>query len=255
MAVVGPFKCGGRGWADEVAPNQFSRSTGSLFRGTIRRDGASIMWQRFIEFIDWAARVHFVGVVLWAFGGWAVTFFTTSVNGWDASAIWIASVVAGACCAFIFIAFKLHRFESPGGLKTDERVVGDIMSDWQAGKWKPVYPPLEEPRLAPARLSLARALDNLNAEGVGHRNALIPAIKTFNYETERQKLIDWDKRVLDQLDDQFVAMREKSAFRTLDRFQPEFSPAEGKGPEQKHLEAMWNEKLNRLKVIIRKVGS
>jgi TIR domain len=112
-----------------------------------------------------------------------------------------------------------------------------------------------EPRLVPARLAIARALDDLFAEGVGQRNALIPPIQAFNHEFEQQKLNEWDSRVLAQLDDNYVAMREKSAFRTLDRFTPEFQKVEGKSPQQAHLEAIWNEKLNRLKVIIRKVGS
>jgi hypothetical protein len=72
------------------------------------------MSRRIIEFIDWVARVHFVGTMVWGGGGWAVTFFATSANGWDVSLVWISSVFAGACCALIFIAFKLRRFESLG---------------------------------------------------------------------------------------------------------------------------------------------
>jgi hypothetical protein len=69
-------------------------------------------WRRFIEFVDWTARAHFVGTMLWGGGGWAVTFFATSANGWDVSSVWISSLIAGACCAFIFIAFKLRRIET-----------------------------------------------------------------------------------------------------------------------------------------------
>lgn len=113
----------------------------------------------------------------------------------------------------------------------------------------------QEPRLVAARLSIARALDDLYAEGVGHRNQLIPAIEKFNQEQERTKLGEWNERVLAKLDDEYVAMREKSAFRTLDLFQPTFHKAPGKSAEQEHLEAMWTEKLARLKIIIGKVGS
>jgi hypothetical protein len=66
--------------------------------------------RRILEFVDWAARVHFVGTMALAGGGWAVTFFATSAYGWDAAAVWVASVVAGACCALMFIAFKVNRF-------------------------------------------------------------------------------------------------------------------------------------------------
>ena len=39
--------------------------------------------------------------------GWLVTLVVTFANGWDASSMWIASVVSGACCALVFIAFKI----------------------------------------------------------------------------------------------------------------------------------------------------
>jgi hypothetical protein len=68
------------------------------------------MWQRVIGLLDWMARVHFVGTMLWGVGGWAVTFFSTAASGWDASSVWIASIFVGACCAIIYIAFKLNRF-------------------------------------------------------------------------------------------------------------------------------------------------
>ena len=36
-----------------------------------------------------------------------VIFFVTFANGWDARSMWIASVVSGACCALVFIAFEI----------------------------------------------------------------------------------------------------------------------------------------------------
>jgi hypothetical protein len=63
---------------------------------------------RLISLIDWAARVHFVGTVLWAAGIWALTFFSTSAQGWDASSVWLASLLAGAAAAIIYIAFQVH---------------------------------------------------------------------------------------------------------------------------------------------------
>jgi hypothetical protein len=68
------------------------------------------MWRRFIELFDWVARVHFAGTAGWAVAGWAVTFFATSANGWDVSAVWLASLFAGACCAIIFMAFRAASF-------------------------------------------------------------------------------------------------------------------------------------------------
>jgi hypothetical protein len=113
----------------------------------------------------------------------------------------------------------------------------------------------KHPRLAPARLAVAKVLDDLYAEGVGHRNELILAIENFDHELERQKLIDWSNRVIAKSDDEYVAMREKSDFRTLNLFEPIFHSSKGKTRQQQDLEAMWTEKLARLKVIVRKVGS
>lgn len=112
-----------------------------------------------------------------------------------------------------------------------------------------------QPRLTPARLAIARDLDDLYAEGVGERNQLIPTIDRFNAVAAREKLVEWSDRVLAKCDDQYVAMREKSAFRTLNLFEAKFHDSAGKSDAQKQLEAMWTEKLNRLQVIIRKVGS
>lgn len=62
--------------------------------------------RRIVEFVDWAARLHFIGTLAWTFGGWAVTFFGLSAIGWDPGAVWLGSLVAGACCALIFIAVR-----------------------------------------------------------------------------------------------------------------------------------------------------
>jgi hypothetical protein len=111
---------------------------------------------------------------------------------------------------------------------------------------------------AMARLKLARVLDDLLAEGVAYRNEILPALPEFDEPTERAKFLDWDARALAAMDDRYVQMREKSQFRTLDRFQPEYISAPGaraKSPKQEPLEAIWNEKLRILRVIIRKLGS
>jgi hypothetical protein len=60
--------------------------------------------------------------------------------------------------------------------------------------------------------------------------------------------------VLALLDSSFVNVAEKSAFRTLNLFQPMSADAPGKTAEQRHIEAMWTEKLSRLKSIIDRVG-
>ena len=50
---------------------------------------------------------HFAGTMVCGGVGWLVALVVTFANGWDASSMWIASVVSGACCALVFIAFKI----------------------------------------------------------------------------------------------------------------------------------------------------
>jgi hypothetical protein len=59
--------------------------------------------------VDWIARLYFLGTMASAGIGWAVTFFATSAQGWDAAAVWVASVIVGAGCAIIFIALKASK--------------------------------------------------------------------------------------------------------------------------------------------------
>ena len=63
--------------------------------------------RRFIELLDWPADRHFAGTMVCGGVGWLVALVVTFANGWDASSMWIASVVSGACCALVFIAFKI----------------------------------------------------------------------------------------------------------------------------------------------------
>jgi hypothetical protein len=61
---------------------------------------------RFIG-LDRSASRHFVGTMVCGGVDWLVTLFVTFANGWDASSMWIASVVCGACCALLFIAYEI----------------------------------------------------------------------------------------------------------------------------------------------------
>ena len=62
--------------------------------------------RRFIELLDWPADRHFAGTMVCGGVGWLMALVVTFANGWDASSMWIASV-SGACCALVFIAFKI----------------------------------------------------------------------------------------------------------------------------------------------------
>ncbi len=53
------------------------------------------------------ANRHFACTMVCGGVGWLVTLFVTFANGWDTNSMRIASVVSGACCALVFIAFKI----------------------------------------------------------------------------------------------------------------------------------------------------
>ena len=97
-----------------------------------------------------------------------------------------------------------------------------------------------------------KALDDLYAEGVAGRNRLIPPIADYDDEAERAALTEWSERVLLRLRDAGVGVSSRSNFRTLNKFDPEFHAIVGKKNSQSHVESMWNEKLNRLQVILAK---
>jgi hypothetical protein len=101
---------------------------------------------------------------------------------------------------------------------------------------------------------VAQQLASLYAMGVAERNRLMPTIAEFDLDKEKMILSHWDNRVLALLDSEFVKVAEKSAFRTLNLFQPISANAPNKTAEQRHVEAIWTEKLNRLKPIIDRVG-
>ena len=82
----------------------------------------------------------------------------------------------------------------------------------------------------------------------------MPTISEFDLDKETMMFTHWDSRVLALLDSDFVKVAEKSSFRTLNLFHGISADAPNKTAEQCHIEAMWTEKLNRLKPIIDRVG-
>ncbi|MEC9368414.1 MAG: hypothetical protein VX871_06950 [Pseudomonadota bacterium] len=114
---------------------------------------------------------------------------------------------------------------------------------------------LAEEDPAETREQALRELDDLFAEGVGHRNSLRShPIPNFQDAPARALLGDWNERVLKQLDLANVRVAAKSRFRTLNLFTPMFLDIRGKGPEQKQVESIWNEKLRLLRDIIDSLG-
>jgi hypothetical protein len=111
---------------------------------------------------------------------------------------------------------------------------------------------------ADARRALASALDDLYAEGVKRRDSLIPPLEHFNhkinFDKEDARLEAWNQQTLKILDHPLIAVADRSHFRTLDSFEPEVHPMAGKSPRQERLEAVWTEKLRRLRGTIDSVG-
>ena len=97
-----------------------------------------------------------------------------------------------------------------------------------------------------------KALDDLYAEGVANRNRLIPSISNYDDIAERAALEQWGNQVLQRLRDARVGIGSRSNIRTLNKYDAEFHASLGKSSSQNHAESMWNEKLNRLRIIIDK---
>jgi hypothetical protein len=70
--------------------------------------------------------------------------------------------------------------------------------------------------------------------------------------TETTQFRDWDAAVAQLL--RRLSLRERSYFRTLDRFEGQHSARQTPDPGRSHLEMMWNEKLRRLREIIMRAG-
>ncbi len=106
-------------------------------------------------------------------------------------------------------------------------------------------------RLVTTKEQARKTLDDLFAEGVRHRNRLLQPIQEgYDDAAERETLGDWSDRVVRKLDDASIPVGPRSRFRTLNLFQPKHAQPGGRGADQVKLEAIWNEKLDRLREII-----
>ena len=120
--------------------------------------------------------------------------------------------------------------------------------------WRDARPYLK-PRIARVfgrqpRPETIATLDDYLAEGVALRN-IIASGEAFDLATETAQFRDWDTAVTGLL--RRLSLRERSYFRTLDRFEGQHSARETADPERSRLEMMWSEKLRRLHEIIARV--
>lgn len=116
--------------------------------------------------------------------------------------------------------------------------------DWER-RWKGA-----EIEALTASRQARQELDDLFAEGVRHRNKLLAPIDRYDDASDRAILRDWSDLVVQKLNEAGVALNLTSRFRTLNLFTPEHQPIAGRDPHQVKLEAIWNEKLRRLREII-----
>ena len=101
-----------------------------------------------------------------------------------------------------------------------------------------------------ARSALADALRELYAEGIGHRNLLIPNAD-FDFHGERQKLLEWLDRVVAHCSGKHVSEAKKSSFRRI-YFLPRLYESNLVG--QAKMKWAWTKKLALLQDIIDEVG-
>jgi hypothetical protein len=117
--------------------------------------------------------------------------------------------------------------------------------------WRDAHPHLK-PRLAtvlgrPPLSEVIAKLDDCVAEGVALSN-IVMSEEPIDPATERAQFCEWDAEVTELL--RRLSLRERSYFRTLDRFEGQHSARQFPDPGRSHLEIMWTEKLRRLREII-----
>lgn len=113
---------------------------------------------------------------------------------------------------------------------------------------------LKQPKEVLRAKSTARKLSNLMDEGTRERNKLLPPLQDFDRASYEAILVAWDQRVLAAADKTNVSEGTLSRFRTLDTFEPELAGDPRRGEQQKHLESIWNKKLQILRTMIDEVG-
>lgn len=102
------------------------------------------------------------------------------------------------------------------------------------------------------RADKVRELDDLFAEGTNRRNYLRTAPPNIGFSEFQYTFDRWNGRVIAVLDSFSVA--DKSRFRTLNLFEPKNVGSPPNEPDRRRLEAIWNEKLDRLSAIIAQSG-
>ena len=127
-------------------------------------------------------------------------------------------------------------------------LLGFVLIYWDTRR-KSVTPQPATPQ-GPDPTKAQRELSDLFDDGVRERNRLLAPIQGYNEKHERRRLTDWSDKVVQALDAAGVKLAVRSRFKTLNLFVPQHQPVAGRPQSLVKLEAIWNEKLKRLREII-----
>jgi hypothetical protein len=138
--------------------------------------------------------------------------------------------------------------DPPGWLTIPLILVGLLLIYWDSRRTGSRPRRAKSPQVDKALVQ--RQLSDLFDEGVKERNRLLSPIADYDEKHERRRLTNWSDTVVQKLDEAGVKLSVRSRFKTLNLFVPQHHPAAGRSPSAVKLEAIWNEKLDRLRVII-----
>ena len=169
---------------------------------------------------------------------------------WLLTSFWRTLVAATALLGLLYIPSDIkglpNALRAPLGFLVTHKetlilLYALALTLWIA--WRDARPHLK-PRIATVlgrqpRSEVIGKLDDYLAEGVALRNIVMSG-EPIDLGTENAQF-------------RRLSLRERSYFRTLDRFEGQHSARQTPDPGRSHLEMMWNEKLRRLREIIARV--
>jgi hypothetical protein len=180
---------------------------------------------------------------------------------WLLTSFWRTLVAATVLLALLYIPSDIkglpNALRAPMGFLATHKetlilLYALALTLWIA--WRDARPHLK-PRIATVlgrqpRSEVIAKLDDYLAEGVALRNIVMSG-EPIDLATETTQFRDC-VAVAQLL--RHLSLRERSYFRTLDRFEGQHSAGQTPDPGRSHLEMMWNEKLRRLREIIMRAG-
>jgi hypothetical protein len=176
------------------------------------------MWRKFVKALEWIGHGNTaVQVAGWAgiptagFAGFAVTFFSSAVDGWSVTAVWIASVATGTLLAVLYaalmigLAYRRNKDSSKGEYegKDSNRLLPNnapatVRADETFGFGQTIYyesrsikaPDGRETRLYETKFSIVvsnasedgKTLRDVQAEIHGYETPVLAGIRGFAFD-------------------------------------------------------------------------